>query len=291
MSGGSGYSRNVSTTPTALLVGSISRDLEEREGRTVERPGGTVHYAGSALLRLGARVRVVTRRCSRDDVLLDPLRRAGAEVHALESARTTTYRNDYLGPVDRHELLASSDRIVSADIPAAWHAADLVQLGPLHPEDIEPDLLPFDDRLVGLDLQGLVRRPGPRGTNLEPNPDLPRFLSGVRVVQASESELSAALGGEEIEAFVGRQGIPEMIVTRGAKGATVYSGGHRFDIPARPVHAGDRAGSGDVFLASYLLLRYRGFAPPEASAGAGEVCAVRIEKGEIPAGFDPRGRG
>ncbi len=161
---GCGYSRNVtvSTTPTALLVGSVSLDLEEREGRTVEGPGGTVHYAGLALLRLGARVRVVTRRCISDDVLLDPLRREGAEVHALESTRTTTYRNDYLGPVDRHELLASSDTIVSSDIPPTWRDADLIQLGPLHPEDIAPNLLSLDDRLVGLDLQGLVRRPGPR---------------------------------------------------------------------------------------------------------------------------------
>ncbi len=271
----------------ALLVGSVSRDLEEREGRTVVRPGGTVHYAGCALLRLGTRVRVVTRVHPDDDALLNPLRNKGAEVLALESACTTTYRNDYTGPVDHHELLAASDAIALEDVPLSWHEPDLVHLGPLHPDDLEPTLSKLDARLVGLDLQGLVRRAGPEGTVLATTPRLARFLDGVQVVQASESELSIALAGEPLERFVERHSIPEMIVTRGARGALVLSGGRKFEIPARAVRGAHRVGSGDVFLASYLLFRASGLPPPDASSASGEVCAVRIEKGEVPLGFRP----
>jgi sugar/nucleoside kinase (ribokinase family) len=272
-----------------LLVGSVSRDLEEQRDRTLERPGGTVHYAGRALLRLGARVRVVTRVHPDDQSLLDPLRREGAEVHALESPRTTTYRNDYSGPVDLHELLAASDPISLRDVPVAWRDSDVVQLGPLHAHDIEPDFSELGDGLIGLDLQGLVRQAHPQGTRLEPNADLARFLAGVRVVQASESELSAALEGASIEQFVERHSIPEMIVTRGARGALVLCSGQRFDVPTRPVQGVHRVGSGDVFLASYLFFRASGRPPPDASVAAGEVCAVRIEKGEVPRGFHPGG--
>ncbi len=268
----------------ALLVGAISRDLERSEGGTEERPGGVVHHAGRALLGLGAQVRILTRLNSEDHGLLTPLRVEGASVHALESAQTTTYRNDYSGEVDLHELVAESDPIGPDDLPRDWDRPELTHLGPLHPNDLTPAVADCADGLVGIDLQGLVRQIVDGETRLEPNALLPAFLAGVHVVQVSESELAAVLDGETLDGFVKRYAVAEMIVTRGRRGARIVEGGRHIEVPAHPTQGKHRAGTGDVFLTTYLFSRVRGFEPARAGALAAEICAWRIEHGAVPVG-------
>jgi sugar/nucleoside kinase (ribokinase family) len=266
--------------PSALVLGAISRDLEGDRSR----PGGVVFHAGLALARLGVRVRVVTRVRPEDEAdLLGTLGGKGIETLALPSRGTTTYANDYSGSVDRHDLLAASDPIGPEDLPAGWRDADLTQLGPLHPDDLLPETAAAARGLRGLDVQGLVRVRGPEGTRLGPCPALPRFLAHADVVQASEHELPAVLGGDSLDRFRARHGVAEMIVTRGARGVTVAVGGRTTDVAAYPTDGRARAGAGDVFLATYLLLRVRGCAPLAAADGAARVCALRIARGEVPA--------
>jgi sugar/nucleoside kinase (ribokinase family) len=276
---------------TALVVGAVTRDLEIGDGPERSRPGGVVHHAGLALARLGAITRVVTRVRPEDArELLQPLRAQGAEVLALPSAQTTTYRNDYSGQRDGHELLATSDSIGPADLPAAWRDPDLVQLGPLHRRDLAPDLTQALGGFKGIDLQGLVRERTQSGTRLAPFPDLGRFVAGVDVVQASESELDAALAGETLEGFVRRHGVREMIVTRGARGASLLVGGERLQIAAPLAQRRYPVGAGDVFLASYLFLRCIGRDPAAAATGASEICSEKLESGEVPKDYRPRTR-
>lgn len=271
--------------PAALVVGAVSRDLESREGRLVERAGGVVHYAGIALARLGAAVRIVTRARPDDEGLLGPLRREGVEVRVLPSSHTTSYRNDYTGAVDRHWLLETSDPIRADDIPAPWCRADLVQLGPLHRDDVDPVLGARMSGIVGIDVQGLVRVAGT--DRLAPCPEIGRFVAQAAVVQASESELEAVLDGEPVEDFVRRHGLAEMLVTRGSRGVSLIVQGKSIELPAEPVRGTRPVGAGDVFLASYLYCRAEGREPRDAAAGAVRVCAAYVEQGEVPRGFRP----
>lgn len=273
---------------TALVVGSITRDRELSGGEIQERPGGVVYYAGLALTRLGARTRVVTRVRSDDAAeLLGPLHAEGIETAPLPSVHTTTYLNDYSGERDRHQLEAISDPISSSDIPPAWRAADLIHLGPLHRRDLLPDVPAALRGFKGIDLQGLVRKRGPGGTRLAPFPALARFLEGVDVVQASEEELDVVLEGDTLERFARRYAIRELIVTRGARGAWLLSAGRRTEVTARFARRAHPVGAGDVFLASYLFLRVGGFDPGDAAGGAAQVCAEKLERGEVPKGFKP----
>ncbi len=238
-------------------------------------------YAGTALARLGARVRVVTRLHESDgDALLGPLGAEGIEVHALPSARTTHYSLDYSGASDVHELRATSDPIGPDDVPESWRCADLVQLGPLHRRDLLPALAESLSGFTGLDVQGLVRDPDGKR-------DLPRLLSQVDVLQGSEEEFAALLEGEPLEAFVKRFGLGEVLITRGARGATLLTAGTRHDVPAAPSTGRHLVGAGDVFLACYLLQRVRGTAPERAAAWAARVCARKLDTGQVPKGFDP----
>jgi sugar/nucleoside kinase (ribokinase family) len=275
-------------TVHALVVGAISRDLDVNEPSANGRPGGVVHHAGAALARLGAEVRIVTRVRPEDAAtLLAPLCAEGVEVQALPSRETTTYRNDYARKEDAHELLATSDTISPDDVPQAWGSSEVIHLGPLHRADLDPALPSALSGRVGIDVQGLVRQRV--GASPCPYPHLDELLGGVDVVQASESELDALLRGDTLERFAQRHGVAELIVTSGARGATLVTDGRRISIPARAVEARFPVGAGDVFLASYLLFRAGALEPSAAARGAADVCAAKIARGEIPK--DPRAGG
>jgi 2-dehydro-3-deoxygluconokinase len=269
----------------ALVVGAITRDLDASD-RARSHPGGVVFHAGLALVRLGAVTRVVTRVNPADAyALLRPLHVEGIETAALPSAETTTYLNDYSSELETHELRAVSDPIGPSDVPADWRTADLIHLGPLHRRDILPEVPSTLRGFKGLDLQGLVREPGPGGTRLAACPDLARYLDGLDVLQASESELAPVLEGDSLERFARRHGLRELIVTRGARGTTLLVRGERLEIPALATRALYPVGAGDVFLASYLFLRAAGSKEAEAARGAARVCAAKLEGGEVPKGF------
>jgi sugar/nucleoside kinase (ribokinase family) len=267
----------------ALVVGSISRDLLA-SGESA--PGGVPQWAGLALLRLGARVRVLTRAADADDALLDPLRRAGAEVLRVPSRATTACRNDYTIEGDRHELWACSDPIAPEHVPDEWRSADLVQLGPLHRRDLAPGIARVLRARVGLDAQGLVRSGrGPR-TRLARARGLEAQLAGVDVLKASDAELPFLLGpGQSPEDWLARHGIRELLITRGARGASLITSDGRIELPARPARARHLVGAGDVFLAAYLYARVLGASSLAAARLATRASAAKIEAGEIPAGF------
>jgi len=269
---------------TALVIGALARDFIA--GRPDPVPGGVVMHAGLALARLGAHVRVVTRVHVDDaPALLAPLKSEGIEAHVLPSARTTTYRLDYRGTVDAHELEQASDTIEPEDVPDNWRTADVIQLGPLHRTDLSPALPGVLRGLVGLDIQGLVREAGPKGTREGPNPKLGVYLEQVDVVQASEPELRAVLEGESPERFARRHGIRELLVTQGARGVTVIADRETIEVPAVPAQGSEIVGAGDVFFAAYLSLRARGHAPVEAARGACTVVAAKIDHGLVPRGM------
>jgi sugar/nucleoside kinase (ribokinase family) len=269
---------------TALVIGALARDFIA--GRPDSVPGGVVLHAGLALARLGAHVRIVTRVHVDDAApLLAPLTAEGVEAHALPSAHTTTYRLDYRGAVDAHELEQASDTLEPEDIPHDWLTADVIQLGPLHRADLSPALPGVLRGLVGLDIQGLVREAGPQGTREGPNPKLGVYLEQVDIVQASEPELRAVLKGESPERFARRHGLRELLVTQGARGVTVIAGRETIEVAAVPAQGSETVGAGDVFFAAYLFLRARGRLPVEAARGACAVVAAKIDHGLVPRGM------
>lgn len=271
--------------PSALLIGAITRDLAADGSGSHACPGGVVHHAGLALARLGFRVRVVTRvRLQDADELLAPLCAAGAEVCVLPSRQTTTYLNDYTGPVDRHELREVSDPIAACDIPAAWRACDLVQLGPLHPLDLQPETAESLTGLVGIDLQGLFRTVG--GRAVQPSvADLRRFTATARVVQVSETELGPELAQQPL-ALAQQLGRPELVITRGPRGATLICDDRVQQVQATRTTGEHLVGAGDVLLAAHLALRALGHAPLAAARGASAICAAKITHGLVPGDLD-----
>jgi sugar/nucleoside kinase (ribokinase family) len=185
--------------------------------------------------------------------------------------------------------VAASDPITADDVPPNWRRADCVHLGPLHRGDLAPGLAASLEGMVGLDVQGLLRESGPEGTRLRPNPELPLHLDGVHVVQVSASELRALVGSENGTAleFARRYGVPELVVTRGRRGATVIADGAAVDVEPAPSSGTSTVGAGDTFLAAYLEARVRTqCSPADAARAASRVTALKIEHGGVPKGID-----
>ena len=266
---------------TALVVGSISRDVASPEA-VDDLPGGVVHHAGLALARLGARTQVLTRVHPRhEDRLLAPLQSQRVTITALPSHATTTCVNDYTGPVDRHEVVAVSDVIGPDDLPAQCRFADIVQLGPLHRNDISPAVAAAVGGLTGLDVQGLVRDRTVYGTRLSPNPGLKDFLPHVDILKVSVSELPAVLDGVALEDFSSQHALREVVITRGARGATVCLPGQRFDVAAKTCSGSFLVGAGDVFFAAYLLSRASGRGPKDAAVDATDIVSEKISRDAV----------
>ena len=269
----------------ALVVGAVTWDVDAARPERPPRPGGTATIAARVLARLGCRTGVVTRVATLDRAhLIEPLRRAGIDVLALPSSETTRYRNGY-GPDDEdtHELLAVSDPVRAGDVPADWlREAHLIHAGPLHPADVEPGAAAGASGIVGVDLQGLVR-----GIAIAP----PVVANGVRawgevatVVQASATDATVLFGTDVASRIRAALGVPELLVTRGAAGATLATEGETVTIPVPRVTGGDRRGAGDTHLAVYLAARALGESPVRAAALAGRVTARALADGAVPAG-------
>lgn len=100
------------------------------------------------------------------------------------------------------------------------------------------------------------------------------------VVLASESEL-ALIGGPgatEADTAAGllATGVSEVIVTRGAAGATGWAREQTFDIKAVPIAAVDTVGAGDAFAAGYLTARRAGRPVPDCLAMGARVAAFAV---------------
>ena len=77
--------------------------------------------------------------------------------------------------------------------------------------------------------------------------------------------------------------VPEVLVSKGSKGAVYYNGDEHFEFPAVPVTIQDTVGSGDAFLAGFLSKRIAGATPQEIMKQATALGAfITSKEGACP---------
>lgn len=223
------------------VIGPLSRDLV---AGGEARIGGGAWYAGRALAALGVDA-VVVAACgaSDEDAYRAQLNDLGVpfELHAMDTTTAFSFSYDAVGT--RTMTVEAIGEPFGAAIDAEW-----VQVAPLLRGDV---VIPGAPHVL-LDGHGLVRRPELGPLRLDSDFD-PGILRGVSILKLSDEEA----------AVVGPVDVPELVVTHGARGATV-NGTH---IPADPVDA-DPTGAGDMFAAGYLAARADGAEPVEAGRSA-----------------------
>ena len=271
--------------PDFLVIGHVTKDLQplipfvlgpEDQGDQGEGGytiGGTVTFASLTARNLGQRTAVVTS--ASPDLDLDPLCR-GIEVLRLPSPVTSTFQNLYTNGGARTQFLrAVAAQIEPGDIPPAWREAKIVLLGPLTGELKESIVRIFPDALIGVTPQGWMRCwDGDGRVFSKPWEGAAEVLAYAEVVIFSERDV----GRDEnvIQAYARLAKI--VVVTKGAKGATVYHQGEVRHFPAFETVEVDPTGAGDVFAAAYLIELERSGDPYAAVHFANCMASFIVEK-------------
>jgi sugar/nucleoside kinase (ribokinase family) len=246
------------------LFGNLSRDL--LPGRPPRAGGGPFHGA-RALRHVRVPARIVAC-CAEEDrtTLLPPLVALGTPVRYVPGRATATFGISYDGDRRMMWMEALGDAWRPDDLPPLPPSVSWVHVAPLARSDFPLETLAAlaDQYRVSFDGQGLVR--APRVGELVLDDEFDRsLLQHVHVLKLAEEEA-------EVIGDLDALGVPELLVTRGARGSTVYLDGRGHDIPAHAIDA-DPTGAGDAYCTAYIAARSEGFAPTGAARKATAVVA------------------
>jgi sugar/nucleoside kinase (ribokinase family) len=252
--------------PQLALVGNLSRD---RVSGGPPRIGGAPYYAARAWRLLGRRATIVTRCGPQErEAYRRSLAALGLPVVLLRGVETTSFSFSYDGDKRAMHVDHPGDSW-SAEDAGAVPAGAWVHVAPLLRSEFSAETLAAfaKGRRLSFDGQGLVRSAQEGPLKLDADFD-PAVLEHVQILKFAEEEA-------EVVGAVDRLGVPEVLVTYGARGSCVYFAGGSTDVGAWPITA-DPTGSGDAFSAAYLAGRSRGLTPVAAARRATTVVAALL---------------
>ena len=244
------------------LLGNLTRDV--LPGRPPHVGGGPYHCA-RALRRLPVEARIWARCAENDrDELVPQVAALGTPVEYVRGSVTAVFGIVYDGDRREMHVEALGDAWTPADVPQLPAEATWVHLAPLVRSDFPTETVAAlaRARKVSFDGQGLVRVPATGGLRLDGGFD-PRLLDHVTMLKLSDEE--AEVVGDPTALPV-----PEVLVTHGSRGSTLYAEGGAEHVPAFPLPA-EPTGAGDAFSVAYVAARSIGVSP---AAAAGYATAV-----------------
>jgi len=281
---------NANRNPEVLVVGSVTIDTIIENRRTSERLGGVGAYGALTFQRLGVATAVVTNVADEDRALLGILAGEGVAVHAGKSIRTTRFVNESRGDLREQLMPQTAGPIASAQIDPFLATIRHVHAGPLHPDDIDPQamaLMAESKKLVSLDVQGYLRRAVNGRIVPGLSEGLAEALHSAHIIKADEGELNLMLDHfrESLPGFLKRFRIDEAVITRGSRGASVWTRfGEGWHFAAEAVRRpASTVGAGDVFFAAYLAAPvYRKLDIDLAAGFAAGVAARQVAGKHLP---------
>jgi sugar/nucleoside kinase (ribokinase family) len=245
------------------MLGNLTWDLlPDRPPRI----GGGPFYCARALRRLEVEAHVYARCAASDrDELMPQVVELGTPVDYVEGTTTAVFGIAYDGDRRSMRMEAIGDPWLPADVPRLPDAVSWVHVAPLARTDFPTETLAElarGGRQVSFDGQGLVRVP--ETGELREDADYDRdALRHVSMLKVNDEE--AEVLGDPASLLV-----PEVVVTHGSRGSTLYVNGRPEKVPAFPLPA-EPTGAGDAFSIAYVAARSIGSTP---SAAAGYATAV-----------------
>jgi sugar/nucleoside kinase (ribokinase family) len=251
------------------LLGNLSHDLLPGEP---PRAGGGPFHAARALRLIDVRAELYAR-CAREDrdALLLPVARLGTPVRYVPGEHTAAFRIAYEGDRRAMAVEAIGDSWSPDELPRLRGDVRWVHVAPLVRSDFPADTVArlARGRRVSLDGQGLVRVPERGELRLDADYD-PAVLAHVQVLKLAEEEADVLGDPAALP-------VPEVIVTHGSRGATVYVDGVPEHVPAFGLD-GDPTGAGDAFSVAYVAARSHGVKPVAAARRATSVVADMLSE-------------
>jgi sugar/nucleoside kinase (ribokinase family) len=254
------------------VIGHLSRDVVA--GSPPQIGGGPWHAARA--LRALRQEAVIVAKCGDADRRRFRTRLAalGLPTAVAAAGETTAFSFSYDEQGTRSmQVDAIGEPWRIEDVPAALlRRVEWLQVAPLLRGDFDADLLAWlaRGRRILLDAQGLVR-PRAMGPLMLDDDFDPDVLRHVTVLKLAEEE-AEAIG--DLDTL----GVAEIVVTAGANGSRVRTGGRDVHVPARFV-AADPTGAGDAFAVGYLGSRADGHSPLSAARRATALVAALMAGG------------
>lgn len=283
-----------------IVIGPLSRDKIIKNGSTYHSIGGAVYYQTAVLSGLGIDNIAVMTLAERDKDLLRNLPK-DTNVIPIYTEKTMEFENIYPNHNPNHRLQRANNpnnpvnpvNLINID----FEAANAVLLSPLSPSDIPLDTLKYLSKFeipIYMGVQGYLRHFENGEVVLKPWNDYKKFLKLVDFLFLDEMEARIILGESgdncgEIAQNLSRFGPREVIVTKGDRGAIIYSKkggiGDLYDIPAFiPKKIVDPTGLGDTFMAAYVARKMETDDPADCGTFASLIASLKMEhKGALVA--------
>jgi sugar/nucleoside kinase (ribokinase family) len=252
-----------------LIIGHVVQDILSDGSLTF---GGTATYAGRTAYALGCRVGVVTSTAP--DLDLGAVL-GGCDVIRVPAERTTTFKNVYTGSGRQQYLYDRAAPLDLDAVPERWRRPDIVHLAPLTGE-MGPTLASaFPDALRGATPQGWMRTWDGQGKVR--SGDWCRAMKVLPHVNAAILSLEDVDGDEDVIARFAELA-PLLVVTLGAAGCRVYTGGKMVHVPVARISEVDPTGAGDIFAAAFLVRLRQSGDPVTAARFANRVAALSVSR-------------
>jgi len=255
-------------TKRIAVIGSTTIDKIVQKDRSWFKIGGATTYAGITYSRHGIKTLAVTNIAKRDSEIIQKLRKEKIRVYNGQTETTTRFINYLDNDNRRQKITQRAAPICCTQLRNALGGLHMVHLGPLHPSDIDKPAIQSlnkGDRYVILDAQGFVRSVEKEVVYPAVSTRLSAALKISNLVKASIHEYKAIIDFYQVDLseLMRRFKINEFIVTSGEKGGFVKTIlGETFQYQASKASKAasvnsikDSTGSGDIFLAAYVISR------------------------------------
>ncbi len=213
--------------------------------------GGTASYCSLFAKTQDLEIQVLTS-VGDDFEFYDRFFDAGIPIHNIVALRTTVFENIYAGAARMQYMHARAGDIALSDLPEEVMDNDIVLVGTIANEVNLSEVSLLNGSFTVGALQGSMRTWNEEGL-IGATPLDYTILENFDLIILSEDDIAGL--DRPIEQI--RAQIEHLVITRGAKGASVYLNGKEFFYPSFPAREVDATGAGDLFTIAYLLEYYR----------------------------------
>lgn len=266
-----------------VIVGHFSKDIIITPEIRIEAMGGVPAYS-LFLTKWNIKIGIVSK-CGPDFLARygERIRKAGP-VLATSGDKTTEFVTKYNQDGSRTQQVATMAELIQVkDFPESFHKAKAVHFGPIINE-IDTELIHnvhSTGAFVSLDPQGFCRRLERKKVIHTLWKEASEVLPSVRLLKMTEKELklvapSCQEQGDAIK-WIMDHGTKIVIVTRGARGANIFTEEEEISIPALPTSAIDTTGAGDVFVLAFLGSFLKSRNVRDAASYSGACAALSTE--------------
>ena len=274
-----------------IIIGPLTRDTISRDGLLYHTTGGAVFYQAAVLSKLEADVTAIITLSKEDEELLNSFP-DDVNIIPIYFNKTMEFENIYPNHDPNHRVQKANvpkNPVKPQNLPEDIESYDAVLLCPLSPSDIPIETIKqiYSYNIpIYLGAQGYLRQLEDHKIILKPWKDFKNFLRYIRMVFIDEVEAKVIIpkkshGLNMIGNDLSHFGPEEVIITRGDRGAVIYSSlsEHTYKIPAfTPKQIMDPTGLGDTYMAAYVIKRMESSDVETCGIFASMVSTMKLEK-------------